>query len=168
MIYYVYMKNKLFAVIALVSLPLLLASCLEPSPPKANYLNYQITRVAAEGIDVNFNFEVENPNPLPIDVSGYSYKVLINGSEFLNEKRAGFSLPASGKSNIVIPLTIRYDRLFGSALSVVEGIVKGQTAISYSIEGSISAGTMGITVATPIKASGTIPIPKELPSEIKF
>jgi LEA14-like dessication related protein len=151
-------KRILILILALLSL----SACFEPSPPKVNYQDYQISRVTLEGIEVSFNFEVDNPNPLGIDISSYAYKVFINDREFLSEKRAGFNLPASNKKKIAIPVNIRYDRLFGSAASVAERLLKGENKIDYRIEGNMNAGVMGVTLGIPIKASGTIPLPKDI------
>jgi len=139
-----------------------LTSCFEPSPPKAEYKDYEISRITLQGFEVNYYFEVENPNPVPLDISSYSYKVYINNREFLSENRAGFRLPPSGKQTITIPVNIRYDRLFGTAISIVERIAKGADTIDFRIEGSLRAGIAGVTVKTPIKASGKIPIPRDI------
>lgn len=162
MLYYCQMLRKAVIIPILFSVAIFLSSCFEPSPPKVEYLNYEISRVTLQGINVNFYFDVENPNSLPIDVSKYSYKVYINNRELLSEEEAGFNLPANAKKKITIPVNIRYDQVFGTALSILELIARGDDTISYRIQGEINAGTMGITAGTPIKASGTIPLPKEI------
>lgn len=156
------MIKKILLISILFGIALNLSSCVQPSPPKAEYLDYEITNVTLQGIKVSFYFDVENPNPLPIDVSKYSYKVFINDREFLSENRAGFNLPANGKKKITIPVNLRYEQVFGTALSVLELIARDEDTISYRIEGEVYAGTMGITFGTPIKASGTIPLPKDI------
>jgi LEA14-like dessication related protein len=156
------MIKKILIALILISPALILSSCFEPSPPKAEFLDYEITNVTLQGIQVSFYFDVENPNPLPIDISKYSYQVFINDREFLSENRAGFNLPANGKKKITIPVNLRYEQVFGTALSVLELIARGEETISYRIQGSISVGTMGITASTPLKASGTIPLPKDI------
>ena len=155
------MKN--FSVtLLLFALALSAASCFEPTPPKAEYIDYQISRVTLQGIDVDFYFDVENANPLPIDVSKYAYKVYINNRLLLSESRAGFNLPAKSKKRITIPVNVRYERVFGTALSLVQLIARGEDSVAFRIEGEVSAGTMGVTVGTPLKASGTIPLPKNV------
>ncbi len=154
---------KRFHLVAILScLALTAISCVQPSPPKAQYIDYEITRVTLQGINVSFYFDVENPNPLPLDVSKYSYTIYINDREFLSENRSGFNLPANGKKRIAIPVTLRYESVFGTVSSVLELIAQGKKNISYRIEGEIHAGTMGITIGTPMKASGTIPLPKDI------
>lgn len=157
------MLRRLFVLSLILSLSALaLSSCFQPAAPKAEFVEYKISNVTLEGIEAHFFFNISNTNPLPIDVSWYSYKVYINDREFLSEKQGGFNIPANGKKLISIPVTLRYEQVFGTALSVLELIAGGKDSISYRIEGSINAGTMGITVSTPIKASGTIPLPKEV------
>ena len=156
------MIKKGIILFALFLLALGSISCFEPSPPKAKYKDYEISRVTLQGFEIDFYFDVDNPNPVPIDISGYSYQVYINNREFLSENRAGFRLPSSGKETITIPVYVRYDRLFGTAISIVERIAKGENTIDYRIEGSLRAGVAGISVKTPLKASGKIPIPKDI------
>jgi len=156
------MLKKLTAILILFSFALVLTSCFEPSAPKVEYKNYEVGKISAEGIELNFYFDVENSNPLPIDVTNYTYKVYINNMELLSENRSGFSLPASGKKKITIPVMLRYVQVFGSIFAVIERVAKGEDTVPYRIEGSLTAGTLGITASSPIKASGVIPIPKNI------
>lgn len=155
--------RKLFLLVPILLIAAaLLGGCVQPSPPEVKLQNYSISRVTLEGIEVNFNLEINNPNPIPMEVAGYSYRVFINDIEFLNENRTGFSLPASDKKIVTIPVNIRYDKLFGTAASVIGTITSGGKTINYRIEGTVNAGLLGVNVAAPIKASGAIPIPKEI------
>lgn len=162
MLYYLHMIRKIIISTTLVCLALISTSCFQPSAPKAEFLEYKIADITLEGIEVNFFFNVENSNPLPIDIAKYDYKVYIENQELLNEERKGFNLPGNSKKIIKIPVMIRYDKLFGSVLAVVQRIAQGNDTISYRIEGSVSAGTLGFTFHTPIKASGKIPLPKDI------
>ena len=130
--------------------------------------NYALSQVTLQGVEVNFNLLVKNPNPISMDVTNYAYKIYLNDIEFLNENRTGFSLPASDQKLVAIPVYVSYDKLFGTATAILNTITSGAKTISYRIDGTVNAGLLGATVATPIKASGTIPLPKELPKEIKF
>ncbi len=156
------MIRKISCSIALFLCVLILTSCVEPSPPKAEFVDYKIAAITPQGIRVDFLFNVENSNPLGIDISSYSYKVYINEQEFLSETRRGFNLPANSKKSIEIPVTIRYERLFGTAVSVLERIAKGEDTISYHIEGKINTKVADIVFGTPFKSSGTIPLPRDI------
>jgi LEA14-like dessication related protein len=156
------MKKKLLASLFLAGLALLLSSCVQPSAPEVKYLDYKLGHVTPDGIEVNFNFEVSNPNPLPLDVTSYSYKVFINNNELVSADHKGFSLPASGKTRVSIQAVARYDQIFGTAASLLASMAKGINSFDYRVEGSVNAGALGVTVGTPFKASGTIPIPKDI------
>ena len=162
------MNNKLWLLPALSLLVFTLAGCIQPSPPEVKLQDYALSKVTLEGIEINFNLEIKNPNPIPMDVTSYAYKIYLNDIEFLNENRTGFSLPASDQKLVAIPVYVRYDKLFGTAAAILNTLTSGGKTINYRIDGTVNAGLLGATVATPIKASGTIPLPKELPKEIKF
>jgi LEA14-like dessication related protein len=156
------MIKKAFLMLFFLSLSLVLSSCVQPSAPTVQYQNYYLGQVTAQGIEVNFNFEVGNDNPIPLDVTNYSYKIFINDNELIAASHEGFSLPASGKTKVTIPAFVRYDQLFGSVLSLLDRMAKGINTFDYRVEGNLSAGVLGLTVSTPLKAAGTIPIPKNI------
>ncbi len=156
------MIKKAFLALFLLAIGLVLSSCVQPAAPEVKYLDYKLGRVTAEGLEVNFNFEVKNPNPIPLDVSNYSYKVYINDKELASADHQGFSLPASDKTKVTIPAFVRYEQLFGSAVSIIDRLAKGINNFDYRVEGTVNAGALGMTVGSPLKASGTIPIPKNI------
>ena len=156
------MLRKVAFTVFIFTCALLLSSCVQPSPPKAEFVEYKIAAVTLEGIRVNFIYKVKNPNPLGVNVSSYSYKVYINDQEFLSESRPGFNIDANGTSLIEIPVIIRYDKLFGTAVSVLERIAKGEDTISYRIEGKINTKVADIVFGAPFESSGTIPLPREI------
>jgi LEA14-like dessication related protein len=155
------MFKKLLLLMVLAGLTLTAVSCVQPSPPTANFLEYKIAGISPQGVEVNFFFETANPNPLSVDITKYNYKVYINNQEFLVEDRPGFSLAANAKQLIKIPVNISFSRLYGTALQIIQALANGQASIDYRIEGSLSAGFMGATFITPIKTAGAIPIPKD-------
>ena len=156
------MKRKLWLCGALPLLVLILAGCIQPSPPEIKLQDYAVSKVTLAGLEVNFNLMVKNPNPIQMDVANYAYKVYLNDIEFLDETRTGFSLPAAGQKLVTIPVYIGYDKLFGTATALLNTITSGAKTINYRIDGTVNAGLLGTMVATPLKLSGTIPIPQEL------
>jgi LEA14-like dessication related protein len=139
-----------------------IAGCVQVEPPKASYVDAKITKVTLEGAQINFNFNVQNKNPIPIDVSGYSYKIYINNRELLSESRGGFNVPANSTKVLSIPVFVRYDKVLDSILGIAANILAGNMYFDYKIEGSISVKAVDIKFTTPLKASGRVPIPKEL------
>jgi len=140
---------------------IVLSSCLQPTPPTVTFLEYKIAGLNSEGIEINFFFQSENPNPISVDIVGYSYKVYINDQEFLVDDRPGFTLQAKAKQLIKIPITISFNRLFGTALQIIQTLAKGDQSLTYKVEGTLKTSFIGAVFSTPIKASGTIPIPKD-------
>jgi len=141
---------------------LILTGCVSLEPPKVAYLDSRVSRVTLEGAQVDFYFNVENKNPVPIDISGYSYKIFINDRELLSETQNGFSLPSNEPKKITLPIFVRYNQVFDSLIGVAANILAGKMYFDYKVEGSVSGGTMGLTVTAPLKASGRIVIPKEM------
>jgi LEA14-like dessication related protein len=155
------MKN-LLKVSLLFLVAICLIGCVEPQQPKVEFIDYKIGQITASGIEVNFNFNVENPNPLPIEIEKYNYTVFINNQEFLAENRQGFGIGAGEKKRITIPVNLSYTKVFGTVLNLINMVNQGKTTLDYRIEGSIKAGSLGIHAESPINASGTIPLPKDI------
>lgn len=162
------MNNKLWLFALLPFLLLTLAGCFQPSPPEVTFDSYALSKVTLEGIEINFNLEIKNPNPIPMEVTNYTCKIYLNEIEFLDENRAGFSLSAADKKKVTIPVYVRYEKLLGTAAAILNTLTSGGKTINYRIDGTVNASLLGVSVTTPLKASGTIPLPKELPKEIKF
>jgi len=139
----------------------LLTGCVSLEAPKVTYLDSRVSRVTLEGVQLDFFFNVANKNPIPLDISSYSYKVFINGRELLSENRTGFNLPAHETKSITLSTFVRFDRVIDSAFNVGASILAGNLFLDYRIEGSVSAGSLGITVIVPLKASGRIRILRE-------
>ena len=140
---------------------ILTAGCVQLEAPEATYVDARVTDVTLEGAEVEFLFKVKNKNPIDLEVSEYSYKIFINDKELLSEKRGGFVIPAGKTKDILIPVMLRYDRVFDTWLAIGANILAGKMYFDYRLEGSISAGAMGMTVSTPFSASGRINITEE-------
>ena len=151
------MKKLLFLLIGLI----FLTGCVQLETPKIKHLDTKVTRVNLQGAEVKFIFEVENKNPVPIDVTGYSYTIFINGRELLSENRKGFTVQSAETKKIRIPIFVRYDRVFDSILGIAANILAGRLHFDYRVEGSVTAGALGLTVTAPINAEGLVKIPKK-------
>lgn len=138
-----------------------ITGCIQLDAPKVTYIDSKVTRVTLEGAQVDFLFDVQNKNPIPLEVSSYSYTIHINGRRLLSDNRSGFSIGSNEKKRISLPIFVRYDRVFDSVLGIAANILAGKMYFDYKIEGSLSAGTSGLTVSAPIQASGRVKIPKE-------
>jgi len=139
-----------------------LVGCVQLDSPKVKYIDYSINRITTDGVEVNFYFDVTNKNPVTLDVANYSYNVYINNKKIITQTGSGFSLDANATKRITLPVFIRYEGVFGAALSLIESIVRGEKEMDYRIDGTISAGAMGLTASSPINASGKIKIPTNI------
>ncbi len=151
-----------FIAVLPVLFALLLSGCVKLDAPEVKYIDSKIDQVTLEGIRVNFYFDIKNPNGVPLDITGYSYKVFINDRELLNDKRPGFSLLATETTRVTITTFVRYDKVVDSVLSVMANIMAGNMYVDYRVEGEVTGGTLGLTVTSPIKASGRLNVPKEM------
>ncbi len=137
-----------------------ITGCISVEPPKVTFLNSSIEKVTSAGVETAFRFNVSNPNIFTVSVSRYQYIVKINGHELLNEDRPGFSVSGMSTQEVIIPVNISYEKLFDSALGLMTGLISGKKYFQYEIDGVVSSGAFGLTIASPIKASGRIDIPE--------
>lgn len=154
--------KKIIVVSCLLLVVSLLTGCVQLDAPKVKYIDYRINRINTEGVEVNFYFDVTNKNPVSLDVANYSYNVYINNKKILTQTGHGFSLAANATQRITLPVFVRYEGVFGAALSIIESLARGEKEMDYRVDGSISAGAMGLTASAPINASGKIKIPTNI------
>jgi LEA14-like dessication related protein len=153
------MKNiLLLAIIALM----FTTGCVQLDKPNVEYVDYRLGTINTEGVEVNFIFDVGNPNPIDINISNYSYDIYINNKKILKQTGSGFTLNANKTKRITLPVLVRYEGVFGAAISIIESLARGEKEMDYRVEGSISAGAMGLTTSAPIAASGKIKIPTNI------
>lgn len=101
-----------------------------------------------------FHYSVSNPNPIGIPLDQIAYQVKIDGKNLINgDLDKKINIPGNGKSNIEIPVHIRYLDFFGSIVDFVH-----KDVIEYDLSGSI--GKFGMKI--PFQRKGTFPVP-ELP-----
>jgi LEA14-like dessication related protein len=141
---------------------LFVSGCVQLDSPKVKYIDYRLGRVNTEGVEVNFYFDVTNKNPITIDIANYSYNVYINNKKVIQQTGSGFSLDANKTKRITLPVFVRYEGVFGAAVSLIESLARGEKEMDYRVEGTIQAGAMGITASSPINASGKIKIPTNI------
>lgn len=137
---------------------LILSSCVEVEPPNVTYLDHALQNITLEGFDAIFFFEASNPNPVNIAIKKYSYRIFLNGEEFLSDEKKGFELPASGKKKFEIGSRITYQNILKTGTSVIGTLLSGGQEIPYKIEGSLSGEVAGMMITAPINAQGTIKV----------
>ncbi|MBU0501675.1 MAG: LEA type 2 family protein [bacterium] len=155
------MIKKAFFLLIIATISLALTSC-APQQPTVKFIEHKANSVTTDGVELTFLFEAENPNSLDVNVVSYKYKVFINDKELLSEVRGGFNIPRNSKKKILVPVMVRYDKLFGTAVGVLDALVGGDKKLSYKIEGTANIKFLELIFHVPINASGNIPIPKDI------
>lgn len=152
------MKKVLFILLAVI----FITGCIQLEAPKANYRDVRVSNVTLQGARLDFMFDVENKNPVAVEITNYTYQVEINGRELVNNTGGGISIEAQGSKMITLPVSLRWDRVFDSVLSVAANLMAGKMYLDYKVTGSLTAGTMGLTTTAPLNASGRINIPQKM------
>lgn len=104
-----------------------------------NSLN--VTQVSLQDISMNLVLNVDNPNPVPLNLTQVAYTLI-----FSNEKvtegifENGVNIPASGSSNIVVPLKFQYNTI-GNLLN---GVLNNKLTKDYELSGSVKMGIFNI------------------------
>ena len=101
---------------------------------------------------VLFHFLIHNPNPVGIVVSKATYRLALNGTDFIQGVLdKGIAVAANGTAPLEIPLTIVYLDFY----KTLQDLFKSDKA-AYHLNGSLSVGPFDI----PYRASGDLPLPK--------
>lgn len=160
------MRFKLFGrLVSLVALAFLMScATLEQLvvPPDVKVENVNIADFSFEDVTLDFALLVNNQNPFGIDLAGYSYQFAVEGKEFLSaDETRQINVAAGGNSNVNIPLTINFKKLYELAQST-----KSLDSLSFNLAGNLKPSGLLAGFNIPFKKSGSLPnvhIP-----EIKF
>jgi len=155
------MAKKIFILAFLFINALILSSC-ALQQPTVNFIEYKVNSVTTDGVELMFLFQVENPNSLDVNLVSYKYSVAINNRQLIQEVRNGFNVPRNSKKNILIPVKVSYNQLFGTTLGVLDALVRGDKELDYKIDGELNIKFMEIIFKVPMTSQGKIPIPKDI------
>jgi len=100
---------------------------------------------------------VDNPNTFPIKLKSYRYKLALSGNKILSgSSDVGFTIKASGKQRVPIPILATYEEI-----KLVIASLNDQSSVAYrvDVETNISLPLIG-AVPYKIAKEGTIPIPQ--------
>ncbi len=77
--------------------------------PEISIAGIGISSISAEGMTLRLALDVDNPNPLPLSLAGFDYALKLNGRQLLaGEQRKRLEVKARGRSQVQIPLSIRF------------------------------------------------------------
>jgi LEA14-like dessication related protein len=122
--------------------------------PKVERVRPSIAGVDLGGIDLRFTVDVRNPYLLPLRAPLVRYGLDIQGNEFLrSELPVQVALPARRISTIVVPIRIRYSKLWRAYRSL-----SGAQTVDYALHGAVSFPVAGRVIEVPLSYSGSFPV----------
>lgn len=131
-------------------------------PPDVKVESVNIADFSFEDVTLDFGLLVSNPNGFGVDLEGYSYQFAVEGKEFLSADQARpIDIAAAGKSNISIPVTINFKKLYELMQQT-----KDLDSLSFDLVGNLRPGGLLSSFDIPFKKTGSLPNVR-LP-EVKF
>jgi LEA14-like dessication related protein len=121
--------------------------------PEVKFLNTEVAKVTAEDISLNIKLNISNPNAVPLNVGKIKYQFSFSESsvtEGVFDK--GINVPATGNSDVVVPLTVK----FNSIGNLIQKFLKKTVTEDYQIKGTVDLGFISI----PFSKQGKIDIKK--------
>jgi LEA14-like dessication related protein len=121
--------------------------------PEVKILDFSVANITAESVSVNVKLNVNNPNPIPLKLDQVGYNLKLSGQQVTEGTfDQGVDIPASGASDVVIPLTFK----FNAVGSLIQSFLKKTITKEYEITGSAKLGLFSI----PFNKKGEINLKK--------
>jgi LEA14-like dessication related protein len=99
-----------------------------------------------------FRFRVTNPNSVSLNLENLSYRLRIDGRDFIKgDYPAAIHLPANGAQAVELPIRINYLEFFRSMSEVAQ-----QDTHNYEISGTVGMGLFDV----PYNHQGTLALPR--------
>ncbi len=131
-----------------------LGEALAPFTPKLKFKNLALRSIDFSKVDVDFLFALDNPNPVSVKLASFGYALGLEGVEILKGTQAdGFKLEARGESELAIPLSLTYQRIFE-----LVGAVKGKDQLGFSVAGEVGFNTPVGVARVPFREEGKFPV----------
>lgn len=123
--------------------------------PTATVAAVSISRLDFREAELAAEILVDNPNAVGVTLTGFSYRLEVEGVEFLSGiQTRGISIPAFGERSFEFPVTIGFRNLVDTV-----GAVGDRDEASYTIDVDLSfeLPVLG-EVTVPVRREGTFPI----------
>ena len=148
---------------SLVTMMLVTVSCsqlgalgdvLAPYTPKLQFRNLALKSIDFSKIDVDFVFAVRNPNPISVKLASFGYALGLEGVELLRGTQAdGFKLEARGESELAIPVSLTFMRIFE-----LVSAARGKDRLGFDISGDLGFDTPVGRANVPFRERGDFPV----------
>ncbi|MDR1803405.1 MAG: LEA type 2 family protein [Treponema sp.] len=142
----------------LPSLPTIPTSIKEPNVSLTSVENAGVT---LSGVNLIANVEVENPNSFSLPMPKIDWELFVTDISFdTGTVEDGRSIESGEKITLPIPIHIGYDKLYGSAGSIIGSLGSGARELPYTIKMGLTFTTIPLLAnrVFPVSKSGTIPL----------
>ncbi len=125
--------------------------------PKLSIVDFNLTNLSLQDIELTFGVEIDNPNPFAVDLNSYDYDLKFNSLSFIKgDQTQNSSIGANSKSIIHIPVSFNFNDLFNLVSDIKD---KDETNFSFEATAGIQAPLLGL-INIPFSKQGTLPVIK--------
>jgi LEA14-like dessication related protein len=128
-------------------------ACSKPQPPQLTPKEAKVTSVDLAGFEMRVKMEAFNPNGFELSVQSVVARVVVDGTHDLGTVTAPqpFSLPASARTVIDVPLVVKWKGAVNFA-----SLATSKRPIPYTVDGTAKVGGSSLNVDVPFKLQGVI------------
>jgi LEA14-like dessication related protein len=153
--------TKRLTLVALTIALLVLAGCeslkglLSMERPEAHLENVSLEAVTFSGASLVAEVGVTNPNPIGIQMSGFDYRLDIEGSTLVSgDQPQGLSIAANGTSYVDVPVSLQFSQLIDSVQAARD---RDEVAYTVAVTLRFSLPILG-EISIPLEHEGTLPV----------
>ncbi len=128
--------------------------------PTIVFDSVEIKNVTMEKTDVVFVYIVDNPNSFAINNVLADYELFLKGNSTAVGKDVKFTIPASSKSKLKLPLEINYVHVFKSVEELTKAILGGAKTIPFQLDITFKIDLKALKFQIPISTKGELPLPE--------
>ena len=152
------MTKKIFYLLFVFSL-IGIAGCVSLNPLQFSHRHTDVTSLSFPKLLAKSEFTVKNPNPIGLQGT-VEYEIWIKGQKFASGTSSTIMMDANGQASFNIETTIDMVKAFGTLSDLVREIEAGKSSVPFEIKGKFKSDIAGISVESPLDASGDLPLPK--------
>lgn len=123
--------------------------------PTAHVESVALSRLSFEDAELTAEIAVDNPNAVAIRLTGFSYRLDIEGDEFLvGDQPKGMAIAAFDESTVEFPVELRYENLFATYDSIRR---KDEAEYALEVVLRFDLPVLG-QISIPLRREGTFPV----------
>ncbi|MFA5928702.1 MAG: LEA type 2 family protein [Candidatus Margulisiibacteriota bacterium] len=164
------MKTKLTILLLAITALIILPGCVQPQSPTVEYRSVVVKSLNFDRAKMEFDFDVTNPNPISVDSAKYDYSISVEGREILRADNVPMSLPANSTKRVILPVEVKYVKVFESALGLAQKIIQGQGNADYELSGKFNFDMYGFNFTVPFSTKGQVALPRmtDIPIQLRL